>query len=68
MPPVGKPALRIDGNYKVSGKALYTGDNLLPGMIWGKVLRSSYPHARIVRIDTARARAYPRSFGGAYRS
>ncbi len=56
---VGKPALRIDGNYKVSGKALYTGDNLLPGMIWGKVLRSSYPHARIVRIDTARARAYP---------
>ena len=56
---VGKPALRIDGNYKVSGKALYTGDNLLPGMIWGKVLRSPYPHARIVRIDTARARAYP---------
>jgi CO/xanthine dehydrogenase Mo-binding subunit len=56
---VGKPALRIDGNYKVSGKALYTGDNLLPGMIWGKVLRSSYPHARIVRIDTARARACP---------
>ena len=28
-------------------------------MIWGKVLRSSYAHARITRIDTARARSYP---------
>ncbi len=56
---VGKPAPRIEGEYKVSGKSLFTGDNCLPGMIWGKVLRSSYAHARIARIDTARARSYP---------
>ena len=56
---VGKPAPRIEGEYKVSGKSLFTGDNCLPGTIWGKVLRSSYAHARITRIDTARARSYP---------
>jgi CO/xanthine dehydrogenase Mo-binding subunit len=55
---VGKSSPRIEGRYKVSGGALYTGDNILPGMIWGKVLRSPYAHARIVRVDTARARSY----------
>ena len=56
---VGKPAPRIEGNQKVSGKARYTADNLLPGMLWGKVLRSPYPHARIVRMETSRAQAQP---------
>jgi CO/xanthine dehydrogenase Mo-binding subunit len=56
---IGKAALRIEGMQKVSGQALYTADNLLPGTIWGKVLRSPYPHARISRIDTARAKAHP---------
>jgi CO/xanthine dehydrogenase Mo-binding subunit len=54
---VGKPAPRIEGTRKVSGKALYTADTQLPDMIWGKVLRSPYPHARIVRIDPSRAKS-----------
>lgn len=56
---VGKPAPRIEGIQKVSGKARYTADHLLPGTIWGKVLRSPYPHARIARIDTSRAKSQP---------
>ena len=56
---LGKSAPRIEGRHKVSGKALYTGDNILPGMIWGKLLRSPHPHARVIHIDTARARSYP---------
>jgi CO/xanthine dehydrogenase Mo-binding subunit len=56
---VGKAAPRIEGQQKVMGKARYTGDNLLPGLLWGKVLRSPYPHARIVRIETERARSHP---------
>src|ERR1700757_95768 len=56
---IGKPAPKIEGVEKVSGKALYTADHLLPGTIWGKALRSPYPHARIVRVDTSRAKALP---------
>jgi CO/xanthine dehydrogenase Mo-binding subunit len=56
---IGKAALRIEGRQKVSGKALYTADNLLPGTIWGKVVRSPYAHARISHIDTSRARSHP---------
>jgi CO/xanthine dehydrogenase Mo-binding subunit len=56
---IGKPAPRIEGADKVSGRARYTADNLLPGTIWGKVLRSPYAHARITRVDTARAQAHP---------
>jgi carbon-monoxide dehydrogenase large subunit len=48
-----------EGPDKVSGKALYAADVLLPGMLWGKVLRSPYPHANIVSIDTTRARQVP---------
>jgi len=39
----------------VSGTFLYSADVALPGMIWGKVLRSPFPHARIVNIDATRA-------------
>src|SRR5437870_11672115 len=54
---VGKPVTREDGPEKVSGRTCYSGDLRLPGMLHGKVLRSPYPHARIVHIDTSRARA-----------
>src|SRR5262249_35311937 len=37
----------------------YAGDLRLPGMLWGKVLRSPFPHARIVRIDTSGALQLP---------
>jgi CO/xanthine dehydrogenase Mo-binding subunit len=56
---VGQPIARIDGIDKVTGAARYTADVALPGLCWGKTLRSPLPHARIVRIDTSRARALP---------
>jgi CO/xanthine dehydrogenase Mo-binding subunit len=56
---VGKSAPRVEGILKVSGQALYTADNLPPGTLWGKVLRSPYPHARITRVNASRAKAHP---------
>lgn len=56
---VGRPAPRVEGTEKVSGTSLYAADRLIPGTVWGKVLRSPYAHARIVRVDTARAEAQP---------
>ncbi|OGQ49191.1 MAG: hypothetical protein A3I10_08810 [Deltaproteobacteria bacterium RIFCSPLOWO2_02_FULL_57_26] len=56
---VGKPVGRVEGPGKVSGGATYTADLLLPGMIWGKVLRSPLPHAKILSIDLSKARALP---------
>ncbi|MBM4298721.1 MAG: hypothetical protein FJ143_13370, partial [Deltaproteobacteria bacterium] len=55
---VGKPAPKIEGKKKVTGQALYTADHVLPGTVWGKVLRSAYPHARITRLNTDRAKAH----------
>lgn len=52
---VGKPLPRVDGISKATGKAQYTDDIKLPGMLYGKILRSPYPHARIIHIDTSRA-------------
>jgi len=52
---VGRPVTRQEGPDKVSGTFLYAADVALPGMLWGKVLRSPFPHARIVHIDTTRA-------------
>ena len=52
---IGKPVTREDGPDKVSGDHVYPADVSLPGMIFGKVLRSPFPHARIVSIDTSRA-------------
>jgi carbon-monoxide dehydrogenase large subunit len=54
---VGKPVTRQEGPDKVSGTFLYAADVALPGMLWGKVLRSPFPHARIVHIDATRALA-----------
>ena len=56
---VGQPIGRLDGADKVSGAARYSADVTLPGMIWGKALRSPLPHARILGIDTSKARALP---------
>lgn len=47
---------RIEGPEKVGGKTLYTADVRLPGMIWGKSLRSPLSHARILRVDTTKAK------------
>ena len=56
---VGLPIVRGEGPDKVSGKALYAADVVLPGMLWGRVLRSPFPHAKIISIDTSRARNMP---------
>ncbi len=56
---VGKSLARVDAPGKVSGTAVYAADFALPGMLCGKVLRSTLPHARIVRLDVTRAKAVP---------
>ena len=56
---VGKRPIRHDGYDKVTGKALYGADIQLPGLLYGKVLRSPHAHAKIVSIDTSRAEAHP---------
>src|SRR5260370_14376225 len=56
---IGKPVPRVDAIDKVTGAARYAADMNLPGMLWGKFVRSPYPHARIKRIDTSRAEALP---------
>lgn len=53
---IGKPYINVDSWKKVVGAAEYTGDIKLPGMLYGKILRSQYPHARILNIDTSRAK------------
>jgi CO/xanthine dehydrogenase Mo-binding subunit len=50
---------RVDGDAKVSGKAAYTADLRLPGMLWAAFANSPYPAARIVSVDTRAARAVP---------
>lgn len=54
---IGKSIPRVDARAKVTGEATYTADLKLPRMLVGKILRSPYPHARIVNIDTSKARA-----------
>ena len=56
---VGKRPIRHDGYDKVTGRALYGADVDLPGLLHGQVLRSPHAHARILKIDTSRARAHP---------
>ena len=54
---VGTRPVRPDGVDKVTGRASYGADTTLPGMLWGKVLRSPHAHARILSIDVSRALA-----------
>ena len=56
---VGTRPVRPDGVPKVTGAAKFGADYYLPGMIYGKVLRSPHAHARIRSIDTSRAAALP---------
>ena len=56
---VGQATARVDGPAKVTGQSQYSADVDLPGMLRGKILRSPYPHARILSIDTSAAEALP---------
>ncbi len=56
---LGKDEARIDGRGKVSGQTKYTADFAKEGMLWAAFVASPYAHARIVKIDTAAAKALP---------
>ena len=74
---VGARVSRVDANEKVAGNAVYGFDVDLPGMLYGAVLRSPVPHARIVEFDAKEAmkapgvravvtgKDFPFTFGGA---
>src|SRR5947209_4362525 len=59
---IGKRNLKYDWHAKLTGTAKYTDDLKLPRMIYGRLLRSPYPHARILHLDTSRAEALPGVF------
>ena len=54
---IGKPRRRVDGRAKVTGQTKFADDLILPRMLHCKLLRSTIPHAKIVRIDASRAAA-----------
>lgn len=56
---IGERLPRVDAKEKVRGEAKYAADYSLPDMLWCKLLRSPYPHARILNIDTSRAERLP---------
>jgi xanthine dehydrogenase molybdenum-binding subunit len=57
---IGKRGVRrIDGCAKASGKAVYTRDVQVPGMLYAKVMRSPYAHAKILSMDTRKAESLP---------
>jgi len=56
---IGKSQRKIEGLDKSTGRAVYTDDLAFPGMLHGKILRSTVPHANIVSIDTSEAEALP---------
>ncbi|MFA6378336.1 MAG: molybdopterin cofactor-binding domain-containing protein [Candidatus Omnitrophota bacterium] len=55
LDPVGKNVPRIDGKGFVTGQTKYASDLKLPGMLFGKMIRSPHPHAKIISIDTSKA-------------
>jgi CO/xanthine dehydrogenase Mo-binding subunit len=57
--PVGQPIPRVEGPAKVTGVIKYTADVDRPGILWGKTLRSPLPHARLLNINTDRAKNLP---------
>ncbi|MDP6178952.1 MAG: molybdopterin-dependent oxidoreductase [Desulfatiglandales bacterium] len=56
---IGKNVPRIDAIDKVTGRARYGIDMKMDDMLYAKLLRSPYPHARVVKIDTRKAESHP---------
>ncbi|MDP2726837.1 MAG: molybdopterin-dependent oxidoreductase, partial [Dehalococcoidia bacterium] len=54
---VGKRVPKLDASAKALGRSQYVADLSFPNMLHGKILRSPYPHAKILNVDTSRARA-----------
>lgn len=59
MNAIGKAIPKVDAWAKVKGKTVYADDFSMPGMLYAKVLRSKYPAAKILAIDTSRAEKLP---------
>ena len=56
---IGTPRRRVDGRAKVTAQTRFADDVILPRMVHCRLLRATVPHARILRIDSARAAAHP---------
>lgn len=56
---IGRPRRRVDGRAKVTGQTRFADDLIFPRMLFGKLLRSPHPHARVLRIDATKAQALP---------
>jgi len=56
---IGKEIPRIDALEKATGSIKYMSDLYFPDMLYGKVLRAKHPHAKILKIDTSKARVLP---------
>ena len=56
---VGRSVPRVEGSAKVTGRAQYVYNMVLPGMLYGKICRSTVAHGRIRRLDVSAARAVP---------
>jgi xanthine dehydrogenase molybdenum-binding subunit len=56
---IGKSVKRVDAVAKVTGRARYTDDFFIPGMLVAKYLRSTVAHGRVKKIDTSKARRLP---------
>ena len=65
---VGQNVPRVDGVEKVTGQARFLGDLVVPGMLQGKIIRSSYPHAKIISIDSSKAEALEGTSGSRRRT
>src|ERR1035438_3733724 len=56
---VGQSVQRYDGMAKAAGRARYTSDVQLPGMLYAKFVNANVPHAKVISIDTTDAEKYP---------
>jgi CO/xanthine dehydrogenase Mo-binding subunit len=56
---IGSRPIRPDGADKVTGRARYGADTILPGLLHGKILRSPHAHAIIKSVDTSAAESFP---------
>jgi xanthine dehydrogenase YagR molybdenum-binding subunit len=56
---LGTSVKRLDGPEKVTGRAKYTFDINRPGMLYGRIVRSPHPHARVVSVDLSAAKRAP---------
>ena len=60
---VGQSQERWDGLAKATGRARYTADVQLPGMLYAKFVNATVPHAKVVSVDTSAAESYPGVMG-----